>query len=73
MYFSVVMIQKDQFKTVVVLVKRVDIQDFLKLVHTKDHRVSVNKEIFGRGYKVHVVFNQCLNGFYGCFIVFQEG
>ena len=66
MYFSIVMIQKNQFKTVIIFVKRIEIQGLFKLVQTKYHGISVNKEILRRGYKIHVVFDQSLNGFYSC-------
>ena len=42
--------------------KRIEIQVF-KLIQTKYHGISVNKEIFPRGYKIHVIFDQSLNGF----------
>ena len=45
MYFSIVMIQKNQFKTVIIFVKRIEIQVFFKLIQTKYHGISVNKEI----------------------------
>ena len=39
------MIQKNQFKTVIIFVKRIEIQRLFKLVQTKYHGISVNKEI----------------------------
>ena len=39
------MIQKNQFKTVIIFVKRIEIQGLFKLVQTKYHGISVNKEI----------------------------